>query len=301
MPKPPESAPPAASRIVPTVEEVYIFLTSVHPTIVAFARYYSFCRPAPGRREIPTAPGPSMRSARVTLLAILVAAVPALGFQSARSAPDGPVRVALQAGHWRAAEAPDEQAGLRDNGTYGGGKAEWEVNLEIARRTARLLEAEGYLVEVLPTRIPPGYWADLFISIHADGSPSSSVSGYRAAAPRRDATGHAEEFARLLEQSYGEATGLPHYPNVTRRMRGYYAFNSRRYEHALHPMTVGVILETGFLSSPRDRRVIVSEPDRAARGIADAAIRYLAALPLRPAPSVAPEGLPEPAVVRSGR
>ena len=27
--------------------------------------------------------------------------------------PEGPVRIALQAGHWRAAEAPDEQAGLR--------------------------------------------------------------------------------------------------------------------------------------------------------------------------------------------
>ena len=31
--------------------------------------------------------------------------------------PEGPVRIALQAGHWRAEEAPRELRGLRDNGT----------------------------------------------------------------------------------------------------------------------------------------------------------------------------------------
>ena len=193
--------------------------------------------------------------------------------------PDGPLRVALQAGHWKAAEAPDEQAGLRDNGTRGGGKAEWEVNLAIARRAAAILEEAGYEVEILPTTIPPAYLADLFVSIHADGHTNTSVSGYRAAAPRRDRTGRAAEFARLLTETYGEATGLPLYPTVTRRMTSYYAFNSRRYDHALHPMTVGVILETGFLTSARDRRIIVSAPDRAARGIADAVIRFLGPVP----------------------
>jgi hypothetical protein len=194
--------------------------------------------------------------------------------------PAGPVRIALQAGHWKAAEAPDEQARLRTNGTRGGGKQEWEVNLEIAGRTAKLLEQHGYEVEILPTTIPPGYWADLFISIHADGHPSGNASGFRAAAPRRDATGRAADFVRLLERTYGEATGLPYYPTVTRRMTGYYAFNSRRYTHALHPMTTGVILETGFLTSARDRRVIVDRPEVAAKGIADAVRLYLATVDL---------------------
>lgn len=193
--------------------------------------------------------------------------------------PSGPVRVALQAGHWRAHEAPDEQAGLRDNGTRGGGKAEWEVNLEIARRAAAILEDSGYVVEVLPTRIPPGYWADLFVSIHADGHSSPRISGYRAAPPRRDATGRAAEFAALLDRAYGEETGLPYYGTVTRRMRGYYAFNYRRYEHALHPMTVGAILETGFLTSPRDRAVLVQDPERAARGITRAVTQFLSPVP----------------------
>lgn len=205
--------------------------------------------------------------------------------------PAGPPRVALQAGHWKSHEAPDEQAGLRNNGTRGGGKQEWEVNLEIAQRAARLLEAKGYVVDVLPTTVPPGYWADLFISIHADGSASSSASGYRAAAPRRDATGRAEEFVRLLERTYGDVTGLPYYPTVTRRMRGYYAFNYRRYDHAIHPMTTGVIIETGFLTSPRDRSIIVSDPDRPAKGIADAVELYLATIDLD-APLAMPSYVP---------
>jgi hypothetical protein len=50
-------------------------------------------------------------------------------------------------------------------------------------------------------------------------------------------------------------------------MSNYYAFNYRRYEHALHPMTIAVILETGFLTSQSDWGVIVDDPDRAARGI----------------------------------
>jgi N-acetylmuramoyl-L-alanine amidase len=157
------------------------------------------------------------------------------------------------------------------------------VNLDIARRTAALLERQGYVVEILPTTIPPGYWADLFVSIHADGHTSPSVSGFRAAAPRRDITGQASNFAALLERSYGEATGLRHYPTVTRRMLNYYAFNSRRYEHSLHPRTVGVILETGFLTSPEDRRVIVNAPDRAARGIADAVAIFLETSRVTPA------------------
>ena len=74
---------------------------------------------------------------------------------------------------------------------------------------------------------------------------------------------------RLLERSYGEVTNLRRLPTVTRRMQNYYAFNFRRYEHALHPMTIGVIIETGFLTSSTDRRVILSDPERAARGIVE--------------------------------
>lgn len=194
--------------------------------------------------------------------------------------PEGPVRIALQAGHWRAREAPDELRGLRDNGTSARGKKEWEVNLEIARRAAAMLERVGYEVDVLPAVVPPGYRAHLFISIHADGSLDPRATGYRVASPRRDATGRASEIADLLERTYGEATGIRRLPAATRRMQNYYAFNFRRYVHALHPMTIAVILETGFLTSASDWKVIVDDPDRAARGIVDAVTAYhVTALP----------------------
>ena len=53
-------------------------------------------------------------------------------------------------------------------------------------------------------------------------------------------------------------------------MRNYYAFNSRRYRHAIHPTTVGVIIETGFMTSAKDRRILFDEPETAAKGIVDA-------------------------------
>lgn len=188
--------------------------------------------------------------------------------------PAGPVKIALQAGHWKAHEAPHELRGLRGNGARWENVAEWEANLEIARRTSTMLEEAGYEVDLLPAIVPPGYRAHLFISIHADGSGDPRASGYRVAAPRRDATGRADRIASLLEESYGELTGLRQIPTTTRRMRNYYAFNFRRYEHALHPMTIAVILETGFLTSRRDREVILDDPDRAARAIVHAVTRF---------------------------
>jgi N-acetylmuramoyl-L-alanine amidase len=187
-----------------------------------------------------------------------------------------PLRVALQAGHWKASEAPDEIAGVRRNGgTRGGGRYEWEVNLEIAERAAVLLEDAGYEVEVLPATVPPRYQADAFVAIHADGNDDSSVRGYRVGSPRRDATRRAGEFAEVLAQAYGETTGLRRLPVATRRMRGYYAFRYTRYRHAIHPMTVGVIIETGFLTNPTDQRILVGDPGLAAHGIFEGVSRFL--------------------------
>lgn len=195
--------------------------------------------------------------------------------------PEGPVRIALQAGHWKAAEAPRELSGLKNNGTRWRGTAEWEVNLAIAEAAGRMLEEIGYEVDILPAVVPPSYRAHLFIAIHADGSNDLQATGYRVATPRRDATGRASQFAALLKRTYGEATSLRSLPTVTRRMQNYYAFNFRRYEHALHPMTIGVILETGFITSERDRRVILRDPERAGKGIVDAILAF----PVTPPPS----------------
>lgn len=190
--------------------------------------------------------------------------------------PAGPLRVGIQAGHWFAADAPDEQEGLRDNtGAQAGGTTEWETNLRIAEETKKLLEAERIIVDLLPTTIPPDYLADAFISIHADGNADTRVSGYKVAAPRRDRTGTAARLSSLIEARYGSSTNLLIDPNITNTMRGYYAFNWRRYDHSIHPMTPGAIVETGFLTNVNDRRIIVNNPKRSAQGIANGVIAFL--------------------------
>ncbi|MGH9857736.1 MAG: N-acetylmuramoyl-L-alanine amidase, partial [Acidobacteriota bacterium] len=124
-------------------------------------------------------------------------------------------------------------------------------------------------VELLPATVPPDYWADVFVSIHADGNKNPAVSGYKVASPWRDTTGKADELTTMLKREYGAATDLAVDPNVTRNMRGYYAFNWRRYEHSIHPMTVATIIETSFLTSPHDQHTIIHNADESAHGIAN--------------------------------
>jgi hypothetical protein len=190
--------------------------------------------------------------------------------------PEGPAKVALQVGHLRNDELPDELENLKTSGgSFGGGKEEWEVNLAIAKETAKILEQEGVEVDVLPATIPPSYWADVFLAIHADGSTDPSTSGFKIAAPWRDYTGKAASLVSLLENSYQEVTGLAKDPNVTRQMRGYYAFSWWRYEHAIRPMTTAVIIETGFLTSRSDQELLIATPEIPAQGIAQGILKYL--------------------------
>jgi hypothetical protein len=191
--------------------------------------------------------------------------------------PEGPLRVGLQVGHWKNAELPDELERLRGTslGTSGGGKTEVQVNLEIAQATAELLETEGIEVDILPATIPPGYYADAFVAIHADGNSSSSVSGFKATGPWRDYSDRSEELTQLFYEKYPEMTGIDIDSNITRSMRGYYAFNWWRYDHAIHPKTPAIILETGFLTSPKDQQIIIHNQNLAAQAITDVLLKLL--------------------------
>ncbi len=191
--------------------------------------------------------------------------------------PSGPLRVGIQAGHHELGDSlPEELAGLRaSTGARGGGYTEQETVLVIARKVKALLEEHDIVVDFLPATVPVDYRADAFVSIHADGSTSENVSGFKITEPRRDFSGKAKELVDALYESYEEATELRRDSNITRRMSGYYAFNWRRYEYAVHPMTPSVIVETGFMTSASDRAVIVHNPDRAAEGIANGILAFL--------------------------
>jgi N-acetylmuramoyl-L-alanine amidase len=190
--------------------------------------------------------------------------------------PEGLPRVGLQVGHWNNNQVPEELDRIRNNtGATWGSVSEWEVNYEFAIRTKEILEEQNIIVDILPATIPPSYWADVFVSIHADGSENTNKSGFKVASPRRDYTGKAESLAQYIEEEYQKVTDLEIDPVITRNMTGYYAFSWWRFEHAIHPMTTAVILETGFLSNYNDRLIIVDNPDLSTEGLAKGIVKYL--------------------------
>jgi len=138
-----------------------------------------------------------------------------------------------------------------------------------------LLETEGVAVDILPATVPKSYWADVFVAIHADGSTDPNKRGFKIAGPWRDYTNKADLLVTSIENSYQEATGFEKDDNITRNMRGYYAFSWWRYDHAIHPMTTAVIVETGFLTNRSDQNVIIYNPEGPARGIGKGIVKYL--------------------------
>ena len=218
----------------------------------------------------------------------------------------GVPRVGLQVGHWRAAEAPNELRRLRgQTGAYAAGVSEVEVNLLVAEQVRAQLSPLGITVDLLPATITPGYLADAFVSLHADGAASSRVAGFKAAraewrdrswlfrwrrenlntpfsrdlwrrAPVIDRNPLDEALLQHMRGSYGAVTGLPQSPHVSYNMTGYYAFNSRRYHHAISQDTPAVILEMGYLTNPFERHFLTQQPEAPARGVALALLRFLA-------------------------
>jgi hypothetical protein len=191
--------------------------------------------------------------------------------------PPGQRRVGLQAGHWQLDQLPAELHGL-DAGSSGGGKQEWEVNLDLAERTAALLETHGIAVEVLPATPPVDYQAHLFLAIHADGDPSGDLHGFKIARPGFSAIPDVDDaLVTTLDTDYAAVTGLPRDDDhVSRRMSYYYAFNSRRYCHSVAPGVPQAIIEAGYLTSAVDRQYLIGDPDLLGRGIAQGIQDFLA-------------------------
>lgn len=205
---------------------------------------------------------------------------------------DLPARVGLQVGHWKSSELPDELARLRSStGAVSNGLREVDLNLTIAKRVEKLLITRGLLVDLLPATVSPGYDADVFVTLHADGSTSRTARGYKVATPWRTSAASAA-LAEALDSAYGKATGLPRDGAITFNMRGYYAFNYRRHVHAVAMTTPSVILEMGFLTSVADRKVLYDRADVVAAGIANGIMAYLKARDPRDGAALLPPEFP---------
>lgn len=191
----------------------------------------------------------------------------------------GPRRVAIQAGHWKTNEAPDEFPNLRSQfGGSVGGVDEVKVTLDIAVRVAAILRARGITVDVLPATIPPNYVADVFVSLHADDDGFGSATGFKIAHGFYRGP-YEQALVDALTKEYANATMLPINDDVTDDMTDYYAFAWFRYEHALAPHTPAAIIELGYLSNTDDRALLTDEPGVVAQGLANGVLRFLQANP----------------------
>jgi N-acetylmuramoyl-L-alanine amidase len=213
--------------------------------------------------------------------AIDLSSGPAAVFSTDVAAPaiqSRPLRVGLQAGHWKNAQLPASLARLRSStGTAAAGRTEVALNLDLANRTARLLRAQGIVVDILPATVPTGYRADAFVAIHADGNNSTRARGYKVASRWRSGVAFRDEvLVETLSQVYGDMTGLPRDSAITRNMRGYYAFNTwLGDESRISQLTPAAIIETGYMTNAADRAVLFNKPDVVAAGIARGILAFL--------------------------
>jgi N-acetylmuramoyl-L-alanine amidase len=195
--------------------------------------------------------------------------------------PTGPRRIGIQVGHLDTDQVPAE-LGTRiiyQTGTSWGGIDEVDVNLDIAQRIKAQLTARGYIVDIIPTTVPAGYLADVFLALHADGDGTGENSGFKLAHGSRRGP-HEDRLVALLQAEYGAATGLAYdAEHVTRAMTAYYAFNWGRYQHAAAAHTPAAILEMGYLSNGHDRDVMVNHADEVATSVVSGIQKFLDEVP----------------------
>jgi hypothetical protein len=178
-------------------------------------------------------------------------------------------RVALQAGHWRAREAPfplsiSTGGSVRD-------MDEWRINLDVAQRAATVLRAAGIQVDVLPSWFPDDYAADAFLALHVNGSPNPGQRGFFADRAADSAIPAEEDrLVALINDAYGQATPIPYAYRPTPSSRRYYGF------YRVTGRTPAALIELGFLTNEADRAFLTQSPQRAAEALAAALERFLA-------------------------
>jgi N-acetylmuramoyl-L-alanine amidase len=193
-----------------------------------------------------------------------------------KNVPTGPRRVAIQAGHWKSDEAPDELRRLiPQTGAAWEGITEVEIDLDIAQRVVVILNSKGIAVDILPTTIPVGYVADAFVALHADSDGVGENSGFKMAHGARRGP-YEDALLNDIKDRFGAATGLEYDArHVSRNMSGYFAFSWSRFQHAVAAHTPAVILEMGYVSNDDDRALMVDKPDLLATAIADGVLKFL--------------------------
>ena len=194
------------------------------------------------------------------------------------AASDEALRIGVVIGH----SGLNPNTGAEDPGSIcDDGLTELTVNHGIGERVVRALEAAGYQVdtfEEFDSRLFE-YRAVALISIHADSCLpiNDQATGFKvASASDTVVPDRSQRLVACLVDRYTRATGLYfHSGSITRDMTEYHTFRE------IHSQTPAAIIEAGFLFLDRD--FLTSDPEVAARGIADGILCYVnnepAALP----------------------
>ncbi len=188
---------------------------------------------------------------------------PALAVKAGIQPLHGPWVVAVQPGHWEIAQLPSELARLRDNtGAVYGSVREVDINKAVANALVMKMEALGWTVMLVPATVPPELRADAFVAIHADSTDGDLARrGWKLSSPWR-ASPDSRALAASLRSAFSrEANLVEDTDGITVNMHGYFAFNNRRFVHAISPYTPAVIIELGFISNSVDRALLTRRPD----------------------------------------
>jgi len=234
------------------------------------------------------APGDTIR------LVVPPAAVAAAKKQdSAKKSGDGFV-VCIDPGHQAHSNSTPEPIGPGAKATKpsvsGGatgvstGIPEYEITLQIAMNLKKRLESQGVKVVMVRTvndvdivnskraAIANKANADLFIRIHADGSPNSSVVGISTLYPAsnkwtRSFAGESKTAAVMVQKAMIQSTGAVDRGAIKRS-------DLSGFNWAKVP---SVLVETGFLSNRVEDKLLASPhyQDKLAEGIAAGAMKYL--------------------------
>ncbi len=188
--------------------------------------------------------------------------------------PEGPLKIAIQIGHMIDSNPPYELRKVSRTGGVFGPLKEVEINKLIGFEVAKILEEKGYKVEILPAIVPENYYADAFISIHAN-STDPKVSGFMVSTPFVDYSGKAFKLKESIIKEYQKATGINFIDEFTENMTHYYAFNWSKFKRAIHPKTPAVIIEMGNIRNSKDLLILILGYKNVALGIANGLEKFV--------------------------
>lgn len=179
--------------------------------------------------------------------------------------PNWMKRIGIVSGH----RGPEDDPGA----VCPDGLTEAEINLSVAERVVRNLQARGYTVDLLDEFDPrlADYRANMLLSIHANTCQNfndPSASGYLiSTAESRSSSGNDQLLVECVAAHYEDTTEMRRHYGLTRDMTDYHIFRQ------IHPRTPGAIIELGFMF--QDREMLTQQPDLLADGITQGILCYL--------------------------